>query len=92
MYKCSLSSLVNVETKHNSNFLSFELYAIKMINTLADFIVLGTHLYVPSIKYWETPSSFNNFRDSLIPKILIIFFSLFVSPILYSNLIFNNFS
>ena len=49
--KDSLPSFVKVETKHNSNFLSFELYAIKMIKTLADFIALGTHLYVPSIKY-----------------------------------------
>ena len=65
--KDSLSSLVKVDTKHNSNFLSFELYAIKMISTLADFIALGTHLYVPSIKYCETSSSFNNFRESLIP-------------------------
>ena len=65
--KYSLSSFVKVDTKHNSNFLSFELYEIKMISTLAEFIALGTHLYAPSIKYWETSSSLNNFRESLIP-------------------------
>ena len=69
-----MSSIVKATIRHISNWFLLILYAKNNINIFILLAELGVHLYVLSIKYCVTSALSSNFKDSSIPKILIVFF------------------